>query len=341
MKLREVYTMTLLFSLILLFQACDWFGGNKEPERKTQFNFQLDTLKEITGSFEDLHIFDDTSFVIVGKFHDNNTSPITSFNQIWWGNKRGVYYKSVLTQSLFELVEGNLRFFNGTHLNHVYGGTNAYSTFKNGTYSYYLVSRDIENPLIFTGSTFINENDFYLYGKKGVLGLHKNGVFHRIETNTDLDFTKAVWHGDSLLLYGIQFYDTFKSEQAGLIVVKDTLATSIDRWGYEQENKKPFYTRNVLWEYGKYYFFGQEAIYRYENNAFNSEDIFPMGYGDFETRDEGVFNYYGKLIYYLNSELYEQEIGTEPSTTYINHVAFKGNLMVANTINRYIIIGTR
>jgi len=334
--------MALLFSLILLFQACDWFGGNKEPERKTQFSFQLDTLKGIIGSFEDLHIFDDTSFVIVGKFHDNNTSPITSFNQIWWGNKRGVYYKSVLTQSLFELVEGNLRFFNGTHLNYVYGGTNAYSTFKNGTYSYYLVSRDINNPLIFTGSTFINENDFYLYGKKGVLGLHKNGVFHRIETNTDLDFTKAVWHGDSLLLYGLQVYETFKSEQAGLFVVKDTLAKAIDRWGYEQENKKPFYPNTLLWENDSYYFFGQEGIYRFTNQQFVMEEFLLIGYGQFASRSEGAYILYdGRIYYYLEREIHEQAIPYAPETTYINHVAFKGNLMVANTINRYIIIGTR
>jgi len=72
------------------------------------------------------------------------------------------------------------------------------------------------------------------------------------------------------------------------------------------------------------------------------EEFLLIGYGQFASRSEGAYILYdGRIYYYLEREIHEQAIPYAPETTYINHVAFKGNLMVANTINRYIIIGTR
>jgi hypothetical protein len=324
-----------------MLHSCDLFGQDEPKSKATQFSFQLDTLKGITGSFEDLYIFDDTSFVIVGRFYDSVND--TSFNQINWTKKTGLKNINIQLKDVNRIIySGLITSYNKKYNTEVYTTFASYTIINGSNISFYdfdLFDNEFSTLL---GTEFINETDFYIYGKNGVLGLHKNGAFHRIETNTDLDFTHAVWHGDSLLVYGLTVYDTFKSEQAGLFVVKDTIATTIDRWGYEQENKKPFYSNTLLWEDGAYYFFGQEGIYRYENQQFEMEEFLLMGHGKFDSRNEGVFHLYDHIYLYSDKKIFNQNFGLNKDSTliFINPIEFKNNLIIAVNLN-LIIIGTR
>ena len=238
MKIREAYKITLLISLILLFQACDWFGGedDKPQEKSTEFVFTVDTLKTLAQfQVNDLDVIDDTSFVVTGFFVENDENGNTKnvYNQIWWGKKKGYEFKTE------KIIGDNNNVYESTAL-YFYEGNKEYSIFgvgpllaiqQNGAYSYHYLGSNINGDRHYEHAKIIRPGEFYLYGRNGSLVYYKDGRFTKIDTGTDADLSLSTYSRDTLLIWGKTYLNNLIEETNVLLAVQQSKADTLYHWG--------------------------------------------------------------------------------------------------------------
>jgi hypothetical protein len=211
MKSQLNSRILLLFSLILLFQACDWFGKDSrddiETTKKTsEFVFTVDSLRQFS-QFEvnDLDIIDDTSFVISGFFveDDENGNTKNEYNQIWWGKKKGYEFKSekLIGDNNYIYDIAALDYFDSKLNYFVFGASTLVAIKTSDSYSYHYYGSNINGDESYEDVELLRPGEFYLYGRNGSLAYYKDGTFSKIDTGIKQQFFFAGSKADTLILY--------------------------------------------------------------------------------------------------------------------------------------------
>jgi len=238
MKSQLNSRIVLLFSLILLFQACDWFGGEEDkPQKKsTEFVFTVDTLKQFS-QFEvnDLDVIDDTSFVVTGFFVERNEDGSTKhrYNQIWWGKKKGYEFKTIrrLSGNKIYLEDAQLDYFAGNYNYSVYGAGPSLVLNNNGVIEDFYLGSNVNGDRSYEHAELIRPGEFYLYGRNGSLVYYKDGRFTKIDTGTDADLSLSTYSRDTLLIWGKTYLNNLIEETNVLLAVQQSKADTLYLWG--------------------------------------------------------------------------------------------------------------
>jgi len=264
MKSQLKSRIVLLFSLILLFQACDWFGGedDKPQKKSSEFVFEVDTLRHFYQFFvNDLDIIDDTSFVITGNFLvededgnivDEDGNIINEYNQIWWGKKKGYEFKAIRLYlgNDYYLESTEFAYFAGNHTYSVSGSGPSFVINSNGAIQEINLGSNINGDMSYRHVELIRPGEFYLYGLNGSMGYYKDGNFTKIDTKLWFTNYTAASKLDTVHVYALQdsipfFGDMSKYKQVLITYYK---GEEISRYETDltSNTNKPFLFRSIL-----------------------------------------------------------------------------------------------
>jgi len=347
--------MTLLFSLILLFQACDWFGGedDKPQKKSSEFVFTVDTLKQFS-QFEvnDLDVIDDTSFVVTGFFVENyeNGNTKNVYNQIWWGKKKGYEYKTekFLVDENYYLESARLEYFAGDHNYYAFGiGPSVVINDKNVIkyLTFYSTNSDIDK-LQYQNIELIRPGEFYLYGRNGSLVYYKDGRFTKIAVSDSVDLIRAHWATDTLAIWGYKKNsdgDYFENQLFS--VTNKTNVQLIKTWNLSIAVDQPFYIYEIIKDQGQWQFLSQRGgLYDFSFHT----NTFKRVWGDWfvsasinERNDFIGILLEGTVGYFSNNTLYPiYKFDPEDPFSFPTRAKYKGNLVLFQHYQR-IFIGVR
>jgi len=353
MKLREVYTMPLLFSLILLFQACDWFGGedDKPQEKSTEFVFTVDTLKTLAQfQVNDLDVIDDTSFVITGYFIENNEdgSIKNEYNQIWWGKNKGYEFKQMPQKASEDeiILTGRAEFFAGNNDYYIYGGSGRVGINENNNTSLFYLDPKLFGNIFYEHAELIRPGEFYLYGRNGSLVYYKDGRFTKIAVSDSVDLIRAHWATDTLAIWGYKKNsdgDYFENQLFS--VTNKTNVQLIKTWNLSIAVDQPFYIYEIIKDQGQWQFLSQRGgLYDFSFHT----NTFKRVWGDWfvsasinERNDFIGILLEGTVGYFSNNTLYPiYKFDPEDPFSFPTRAKYKGNLVLFQHYQR-IFIGVR
>jgi len=347
--------MTLLFSLILLFQACDWFGGEEDkPQKKsTEFVFTVDTLKTLAQfQVNDLDVIDDTSFVITGYFIENNEdgSIKNEYNQIWWGKKKGYEFKAEKTVSLNDSFDesGQLLFWQGNTEYSVFGG-GASVAIKNGKqYSYHFLIKNWGelNNSYYEHAELIRPGEFYLYGRNGSLVYYKDGTFTKIVTGTTLTISHSAPSPNGSFYFYLSpkesnepIDSTFYN--AGILKVNQTTIESIYLWSVLKQIDYPQFIHELLVERDSLFIYGNRGIYAYNDSSLSIIKKQFFSGASFLNLNDGFTHLLGEISYWQDGLNYKQQLPNSIPLRDLYFMDYKNNRVTMINSRYNIITGVR
>jgi len=356
MKSQLNSRIVLLFSLILLFQACDWFGGEEDkPQKKsTEFVFTVDTLKQFS-QFEvnDLDVIDDTSFVVTGFFVERNEDGSTKhrYNQIWWGKKKGYEFKTIrrLSGNKIYLEDAQLDYFAGNYNYSVYGAGPSLVLNNNGVIEDFYLGSNVNGDRSYEHAELIRPGEFYLYGLNGSLVYYKDGRFTKIDTGTSLTLSHASKSNNNNDIY---FYLSPKTPAqiidsafytVGLLKVNQTNVVSKFNWSVLQQMDYPFFIQQLLIENDSLFIYGNQGIYYYSESNPSLELIRNelLSGASFITANDGFLHLLGQITYWYNNLKYRQTLPDSVPLQDLYYMDYKGNRVTMINSQFHIINGER
>jgi len=356
MKSQLNSRIVLLFSLILLFQACDWFGGEEDkPQKKsTEFVFTVDTLKTLAQfQVNDLDVIDDTSFVVTGFFaeDDENGNTKNVYNQIWWGKKKGYEFKSEKlignNNNVYEIIA--LDYFENKLDFYVFGAFSLVAIKSNNSYSYHYLGSNINGDQSYEHAELIRPGEFYLYGRNGSLVYYKDGRFTKIDTGTSLTLSHASKSNNDDDIY---FYLSPKTPAqvidsafytVGLLKVNQTNVVSKFNMSVLQQMDYPFFIQQLLIENDSLFIYGNQGIYYYSESKPSIELIRNelLSSASFINANDGFSHLLGQITYWQDGINYKQQLPNTIPLRDLYFMDYKNNRVTMINSSYNIITGIR